>query len=91
MSEFNDERFHRIKELVCEIVELDEDEVTLDGLFKEDYGADSLRAIEILASLEREFGVVIDQAELARMVNLRAVYQVVAEAAGWDSESTAAA
>lgn len=91
MSEINDERFRKIKELVCEIIELDEDEVTADGLFMEDYGADSLRAIEILAALEKEFGVVIDQAELARMQNLRAVYQVVAETAGWDNHSATAA
>jgi acyl carrier protein len=36
-----------IKSIVCEILELDEDEVTEDSLFKENHGADSLRAIEI--------------------------------------------
>jgi acyl carrier protein len=72
----------KIKEIVCEILELDEDEVSDTSLFKEDHDADSLRAIEILASLEKEFKVVIDQAELARMVNLAGVYEVVGEAAG---------
>jgi acyl carrier protein len=76
-----DGRRKQIKELVCEILEIDPDEVRPDGLFKEDYDADSLRAIEILAGLERAFGVNIDQAELARMVNLDGVYAVVAEAA----------
>ncbi|MFC5286661.1 acyl carrier protein [Actinokineospora guangxiensis] len=71
----------KIKEIVCEILELDEDEVSDTSLFKEDHDADSLRAIEILASLEKEFKVVIDQAELARMVNLAGVYEVVGEAA----------
>jgi acyl carrier protein len=78
-----DERIEQIKEIVVDILELDPDEVTTVGLFKEEYGADSLRAIEILAGLERTFGVTIDQAELSRMVNLDGVYQVVAEAAGW--------
>jgi acyl carrier protein len=86
MPEVNDERFQKIKGFVCEILELEEDEVTAEGLFKEDYGADSLRAIEILAALEREFGIVIDQAEMARMVNLRGVYEVVAETAGWSEQ-----
>lgn len=90
MSGTADERFQKIKELACEILELDEDEVTSDGLFQEDYGADSLRAIEILAAIEREFAVVIDQAELARMVNLNGVYEVVAETAGWTGLPTAA-
>ena len=71
----------KIKEIVCEILELEEDEVTDTSLFREDHDADSLRAIEILASLEKQFGVVIDQAELGRMVNLKGVEEVVAEAA----------
>lgn len=70
-----------IKELVCEILEIELDEVTRTSLFMEDHGADSLRAIEILAALERTLGVTIDQAELARMINLDGVYAVVADAA----------
>ncbi|WFB09311.1 acyl carrier protein [Streptomyces sp. LX-29] len=77
------ERQETIKELVCDILEIEPDEVTETSLFKEDHDADSLRAIEILAALEKEFGVVIDQSELGRMVHLSGVYQVVSEAAGW--------
>ncbi|MEV4015090.1 acyl carrier protein [Nonomuraea angiospora] len=71
----------QIKDIVCEILELDQDEVTDTSLFDEDHGADSLRAIEILAALERTFKITIDQEELARMTNLDGVYTVVAEAA----------
>ncbi|MEV7184269.1 acyl carrier protein [Kitasatospora sp. NPDC058063] len=77
------DRLATIKEIVCDILEIEEDEVTETSLFKEDHGADSLRAIEILAALEKEFGVVINQTELPRMVNLDGVYAVVAEPAGW--------
>jgi acyl carrier protein len=76
-----DARTEKIKEIVLDILELDDDEVSDTSLFAEDHGADSLRAIEILASLEKEFGIVIDQAELPRMVNLQGVYTVVGEAA----------
>jgi len=75
-------RSARIKEIVCDILELDEDEVSDTSLFNEDHGADSLRAIEILAALEKEFKIEIDQAELGRMVNLQGVGEVVAEAPG---------
>jgi acyl carrier protein len=73
-------RMARIKEIVCDVLELEEGEVTDTSLFSEDHDADSLRAIEILASLEKAFGVVIDQSELTRMVNLNGVYEVVTEA-----------
>jgi acyl carrier protein len=78
-----DERTVKIKEIVCGILELDEDEVTETSLFQEEHGADSLRAIEILASVEKEFNIVIDQDKLAQLVNLKGVYDVVADAAGW--------
>jgi len=72
----------QVQDIVSEILEIDEEEMTDTSLFKEDHGADSLRAIEILAALERTFRVEIDQAELSRMVNLQGIYDVVAEAVG---------
>jgi acyl carrier protein len=69
-----------IQDIISEILEIDQAEMTDTSLFKEDHGADSLRAIEILAGLERAFKVEIDQAELARMVNLQGIYDVVNEA-----------
>ncbi|MFJ6294717.1 acyl carrier protein [Streptomyces griseoviridis] len=74
-------RKQKIKEIICDILEIDEDEVTETSLFKEEHDADSLRAIEILAALERTQKVTIDQSELSRMVNLEGVYAVVTEAA----------
>jgi acyl carrier protein len=76
----DDERKRQIKEIVCEILEIEPADVSETSLFKEDHDADSLRAIEILAALERTLDITIDQAELSRMVNLEGVYAVVAEA-----------
>lgn len=70
----------RVREIVCTVLEIDTDALTGQSLFKEEHGADSLRAIEILAMLEKTFSVDIDQAELSRMINLDGVCQVVAEA-----------
>ncbi|MBD3010952.1 MULTISPECIES: acyl carrier protein [unclassified Streptomyces] len=83
MTAIVEERRETIKEIVTDILELDPDEVTETSLFKEEHDADSLRAIEILAALEKTFNIVIDQSELSRMVNLRGVYEVVSDAAGW--------
>ncbi|GAA4548810.1 acyl carrier protein [Amycolatopsis samaneae] len=80
-SKLGAEQRHTIKELVCDILELEPDEVTSTSLFKEDHDADSLSAIEILSVLERTFHLTIDQAEMSRMVNLDGVCAVVEEAA----------
>lgn len=70
----------KIKRDICEILEIDTAEVTETSLFKDDHDADSLLAIEILAHLEQDFNIDIDQSELRRLVNLEGVYKVVAEA-----------
>lgn len=73
----DDERRAKIKDIVCEILEIDPAEMTGDSLFKEDHGADSMGAIEILSSIERTLGVDIDQSELANMTSLDGVVDVV--------------
>ncbi|MFJ6694625.1 acyl carrier protein [Streptomyces sp. NPDC091272] len=70
----------QIKTIICDILEIEPEEMTDTSRFKEDHEADSMGAIEILSQLERAFGADIDQAELARMVNLDGVVTVVSEA-----------
>ncbi|MFB6891039.1 acyl carrier protein [Kitasatospora sp. NPDC056327] len=75
-----EDRKAQIKDTVCRILELDPEQLTDTSLFKEEHDADSLRAIEILAALERQFDITIEQDELARMVNLDGVESVVDQA-----------
>jgi acyl carrier protein len=82
MNTIIEERMETIKGIVCEILEIEPDEMTPVSLFREDHDADSLRSIEILAALEKEFSTEIDQLELEYMVNLMGVYAVVDRAAG---------
>lgn len=80
MTSVIEPRKQEIRRIVCAILEIEPDQVSETSLFREDHDADSLRAIEILATLEDELGIKIDQSELSRMVNLVGVYAVVAEA-----------
>lgn len=73
----NQQRMDEIREIVAEVIEVDPDEITETSLFKEDHQADSLRAIEILARLEKLYKIEIPQSELANMIHLSAVYDVV--------------
>ncbi|WP_030666472.1 acyl carrier protein [Streptomyces cellulosae] len=79
-NELNAEDRARIKGIICDILEIEPDEMTDTSRFKEDHEADSMGAIEILSQLERAFGTDIDQAELSRMVDLDGVVTVVGEA-----------
>ncbi len=66
-----------IREIVSDVLEIEPEEITQTSLFAEDHGADSLRAIEILARIEKTLGVEIPQEELPQMVNLESVRAVV--------------
>ena len=76
----NQARLHEIRALIAEILEIEPSDIGLTSHFKEDHGADSMRAIEIMAKLERYFEVTIPQTELERMGNLQGVYEVLEEA-----------
>jgi acyl carrier protein len=82
MTNNRDGLMSEIREIVLEVLELDEEEVTETSLFIDDHGADSLLAIEILARLEKRFDIVIPQEELEKMTHLAAVYEVVTTCAG---------
>ncbi|MEU1042994.1 acyl carrier protein [Streptomyces sp. NPDC005551] len=77
------EQLDEIREIVAEVLELEPEEVTETSLFVEDHEADSLRAIEILARLEKKYKVEIPQSELPKMVNLTEVHRILGQHAGW--------
>lgn len=79
-----EDRKSQLRDIVCEILEIDPGQITDDSSFS-DHDADSMGMIEILAVLEKTYNVTLDETELIRMVNLSGVYAVVASAAGWES------
>ncbi|RZQ61096.1 acyl carrier protein [Amycolatopsis suaedae] len=66
-------QLEELRELVAEVLEVEPEELTDTGDFIDDYEADSLRAIEILARIDKRYKVEIPQAELPELRNLRAV------------------
>ncbi|MFB7503146.1 acyl carrier protein [Streptomyces broussonetiae] len=77
------EQLEEIREIVAEVLEVEPEEITETSNFANDHEADSLRAIEILARLEKKYKVEIPQSDLPKMENLTAVYEILAERAGW--------
>jgi acyl carrier protein len=87
MSDFTNEQqiLDELREMIAEVLEVEPEEITETSSFVDDHEADSLRAIEILARIEKKYKVEVPQEKLAEMVNLRAVYNTLAERAGWDA------
>lgn len=72
-----------LRDLIAEVLEMEPEEISDTGSFVDEYEADSLRAIEILARIEKKYKVEIPQEELAKMENLLAVYETVKTRVGW--------
>ena len=51
--------FERIRELLAEQLDIDEEKITMDSNILEDFEADSLDVVDMVMSLEDEFGVEI--------------------------------
>ncbi|MDE6415231.1 MAG: acyl carrier protein [Anaeroplasmataceae bacterium] len=52
--------FDKVQEIIVKELKVDASKVTLEASLKDDLGADSLDAVEIVMDIEDEFGVEID-------------------------------
>lgn len=57
--------FEKIKKIIAEVLNVDEEEITMDTTFVDDLGADSLDVFQIIMGIEEEFDIEIanDEAE----------------------------
>jgi acyl carrier protein len=76
-------RLEELRHITAEVLELDPEEIADDADFVEAYGADSLRAIELLARIEKRYKLEIPQSELPNMQSLAATYHLVSRYADW--------
>lgn len=57
----------KIKQIICDVLIVDLNEVTDGARIQEDLGADSIDCVEIAMALEEEFGIEIDDAAIAKV------------------------
>ena len=60
----------RVKEIICEQLGVEEDEVTPNAKFIEDLGADSLDTVELVMAFEEEFDLEIPDEEAEKIVTV---------------------
>ena len=66
--------FEKVREILCDQLDLEEDKVTMDSDIVEDFEADSLDVVDLVMSLEDEFGIEIPDEEIE---NIKTVGDVV--------------
>ncbi|ACM60258.1 acyl carrier protein [Caldicellulosiruptor bescii] len=66
----NSEIFEKVKKIIADKLDIEEDKITPESSFLDDLGADSLDIVELIMELEEEFGIEIpdEDAEKIRTV-----------------------
>lgn len=59
--------FDKVKETIIDKLNCSAEEVTLEADLREDLGADSLDALELIMSLEEEYGMTIPDEEAQKL------------------------
>lgn len=69
--------FEKIKAILSEQLDVEENEISLDSLLVEDLGADSLDAIDIVMSAEDEFGIEIPDEIVEKMESVNDIVSYI--------------
>jgi acyl carrier protein len=68
-----------VRTLVSEISEIPEAEINDSAMFAEDLGLDSMMALEIVASVEKKYKIVIPEEKIPTIRSLADVYKILEE------------
>ncbi|HOT59266.1 MAG TPA: acyl carrier protein [Spirochaetia bacterium] len=75
-----DEIFEKMKKIIADKLEVEEDKITLDASFRQDLGADSLDTYELVYAIEEEFKVKIDDEKANEFETVRDAYNFIKSA-----------
>ena len=71
--------FEKVREIICDQFELDEDDVTLETVIREDLDADSLDLIDLVMTLGDEFSVEVPDEALENIVTVEDIVKYIEE------------
>jgi acyl carrier protein len=75
----NQEIFARVKKVVVEKLEVEEEQVKLEADFANDLGADSLDLVELIMALEEEFDIEVSDEEAEQLDTVEKVVEHIAK------------
>lgn len=62
--------FEKLRDIIVEVLNVDETEVTMESTFIDDLGADSLDVFQIIMGIEDEFDIEIPNEEAEKIVTV---------------------
>jgi acyl carrier protein len=80
----------RVRALIADAIDVDEDVIVPGAHFLHDLGLDSLSSLEVLVRLEREFNLSIPESDLVKLTSLDSVMAYLEEAVARARQETSA-
>jgi acyl carrier protein len=74
--------FEKVRKILSDQLEIDEDMITMDSDLVEDLKADSLAIVELIMDLEQEFDLDIPDEELPKVVTVKDVVTYIEKNVG---------
>ncbi len=71
--------FDKVKDIIVDQLDVDEDEVTMEASITEDLGADSLDVVDLIMSLEEEFDIKIPDEEVENVKTVGDIVKFIEE------------
>ena len=69
--------FEKIKQIIAEQLDVNEDEITEDTNLQDDLGADSLDVVELIMAFESEYDVELPTEELENIATVRDIMDLM--------------
>ena len=71
------ETFNKVAELLSEQLGISKSEIALDSDVIKDLGADSLDVVQLLMSLEEDFGITVSEEEASNLKNVEDIIKLI--------------
>lgn len=62
--------FEKLQKIIAEVLNVEQDEITMDTTFVDDLGADSLDVFQIIMGIEEEFDIEIASEDAEKIVSV---------------------
>jgi acyl carrier protein len=72
----------KIKKIICEQLEVSEEDVVPEASFVDDLGADSLDQVELIMAMEEEFDISISDEEAEKIITVRDAIEYIEQSTG---------
>ena len=69
--------FEKLRDIIVEVLNVDENEVTMESTFIDDLGADSLDVFQIIMGIEEEFDIQIEAEEAEHIVSVEDAVEAI--------------